>query len=222
MSPVVEVDKPVARIFNGLVEKFVRHPPPIELDISTDPHTSSDLETVLRSLPDNKSPVVAARCSTPVRSSEEGVCQTKKRQQACTCPVKLGVFGRVRVCAGNVGHGVCGSVIPPDTPGHPPVARICVQESTELWAGPIYTPPDSVVAQNVRPVETRQDELGTATNDWCPDKTNICSRDYLRLKTIRRRTNVDTCKVRVTYPGVCRDLREPCADVCRPVHGPDT
>ncbi|KAI8519224.1 hypothetical protein Bbelb_024810 [Branchiostoma belcheri] len=87
-----------------------------------------------------------------------------------------------------------------------PVARICVQESTELWAGPIYTPPDSAVAQNVRPVETRQDELGTATNDWCPDKTNICSRDYLRLKTIRRRTNVDTCKIYGWRVQTCAEL----------------
>ncbi|KAI8485882.1 hypothetical protein Bbelb_364340 [Branchiostoma belcheri] len=38
------------------------------------------------------------------------------------------------------------------------------------------------VSQDVRPfLETRQ-ELGTASNDWCPDETNICSRDYLRLK----------------------------------------
>ncbi|KAI8513388.1 hypothetical protein Bbelb_100270 [Branchiostoma belcheri] len=73
---------------------------------------------------------------------------------------------RVRACP-----GVCRKYRPRrvrvcDTSGHArtpvrlyasffgkPVARICVQESTELWAGPIYTPPDSAVAQNVRPVE---------------------------------------------------------------------
>ncbi|KAI8490872.1 receptor [Branchiostoma belcheri] len=42
------------------------------------------------------------------------------------------------------------------------------------------------VAQDVRPVghrlseaccTERNKELGTASNDWCPDETNICSRD---------------------------------------------
>ncbi|KAI8519243.1 hypothetical protein Bbelb_025000 [Branchiostoma belcheri] len=74
--------------------------------------------------------------------------------------------------------------------------------------GPVYHSPAQGLSlaavrrltQYHRP--TTQEELGTTSNDWCPDKTNICSRDYLRLKARHRRTNVETYNFQETYVGL--------------------